>query len=121
MALVNMRDPGDKHGLQFQITIHGQNKMYTFQAATKEVRQMWVTEIRRLLQAQFSLMKGEEVEQSRGREREGEGERERERERLRVACSVLLLHAILHTTTNQKSLVMIACSRDSVCILHKRH
>jgi hypothetical protein len=57
MAVVNMRDPGDRHGLQFQITMHGQNKLYTFQACTKEVREMWVTEIRRLLQAQFSLMK----------------------------------------------------------------
>ena len=60
MAVVNLRDTTDKHGLQFQITIHGQNKIYTFQASTKEVRDMWKAEIRRLLQAQFSLMKGEE-------------------------------------------------------------
>lgn len=59
MAVVRMRDSGDKHGLQFQITIHGQNKLYTFQAARKEVRDMWIKEIGRLLQAQFSLMKGE--------------------------------------------------------------
>ena len=58
MALMNLRDPGDRHGLQFQITIHGQNKLYTLQATTKEVREMWVKEIKRLLLAQFSLMKG---------------------------------------------------------------
>ena len=60
MALVHLRDTTDKHGLQFQITIHGQNKMYTFQASTKEVSDMWTAEIKRLLLAQFSLMKGEE-------------------------------------------------------------
>ena len=59
MALVNLRDTIDKHGLQFQIKLHGQNKTFTFQATTKEVREMWTSEIRRLLQAQFSLMKGE--------------------------------------------------------------
>ena len=70
MALVNLRDPSDRHGLQFQITVHGQNKMYTFQASTKEVRTMWMTEVRRLLTAQFSLMKGE-WERGRGGGREG--------------------------------------------------
>lgn len=67
MAVVRMRDSGDKHGLQFQITIHGQNKLYTFQAARKEVRDMWIKEIGRLLQAQFSLMKGENCEGGRER------------------------------------------------------
>ena len=61
MALVNMREPMDRHGLQFQITIHGQTKVYTFQASTRQVKDMWVVEMRRLLQAQFSLMKGEET------------------------------------------------------------
>lgn len=68
MALVRMRDSGDKHGLQFQITIHGQNKLYTFQATRKEVRDMWMKEIGRLLQAQFSLMKGEDCDGRGGRE-----------------------------------------------------
>ena len=59
MAEVGLRETMDRHGLQFQITIHGQNKLYMFQATTREVKEMWVTELRRLLQAQFMLMKGE--------------------------------------------------------------
>ena len=59
MAEVGLRETMDRHGLQFQITIHGQNKLYMFQATTREVKDMWVTELRRLLQAQFMLMKGE--------------------------------------------------------------
>lgn len=31
----------------------------TSQAQTKEVREMWTSEIRRLLEAQFTLMKGQ--------------------------------------------------------------
>ena len=46
------------HPLQFQLTLYGQLKVFRFQALAAEVRDMWTTEIKRLLEEQFALIKG---------------------------------------------------------------
>ena len=48
----------DGQKMQFELSIHGQHKCYKFQAPSVQVKEMWVEEIRRLLQLQFTLMKG---------------------------------------------------------------
>lgn len=57
MAELAIRE-SEQQPLQFELMIHGQTRTYKCQAASADVKQMWVTEIRRLLQAQFMLMKG---------------------------------------------------------------
>ena len=57
MAEMAVRE-ADHQPMQFELMIHGQARFYRCQAASLDIQQMWVKEIRRLLQAQFSLMKG---------------------------------------------------------------
>ena len=95
MAGIGLRPLLDHHPLQFDITVHGQNRVVKFQvlpfasysctpppppppppimtlscishtnclvsmqSASKEARDLWVSEIRRLLELQFTLIKGE--------------------------------------------------------------
>ena len=83
MAELSLREIQENQPLQFEISLQGQNKMYKFQvrmcvcvcngacvracvnpsplstqACSTEIRDMWAKEIRRLLQAQFTLLKG---------------------------------------------------------------
>ena len=88
MAEIGLRPTIGGHPLQFELSLHGQQKVYIFQvngklaiegpiafyfhlltiiiilslsliqAQNQEVHDMWTSEIRRLLEAQLVLMKG---------------------------------------------------------------
>eukprot|EP00731_Ephydatia_muelleri_P029597 Em0021g120a len=57
MAEIAIREQMGDHSLNFELMVHGQQRLIKFQAFSKDIKELWVSEMRRLLQLQFTLIK----------------------------------------------------------------